>query len=259
VVLLRRTLDKTLKPLAVIILAAGKGTRMDSDLPKVLHPVSGLPMITRVVQTAQKLGASRIIPILGYEHKLVQSALKDESVECVLQLQQLGTAHAVLQCQNTLQNFNGNVLILYGDVPLITVETLAQLISVHDEQNSLGTILTADLSDPTGYGRVIRDENGDLSKIVEEKDATGEECAVKEINSGIYVFKAWTLFNLLPMVGNNNSQKEYYLPDVLNLLLEKNEKVAIEKITNYFEIQGVNNPEQLKEINTYYEKKYIHY
>ena len=246
------------KPLAVIILAAGKGTRMDSDLPKVLHPIGKLPMITRVVQTAQELGASRIIPVLGYKHELVQSALKDEPVECVLQLQQLGTAHAVMQCRETLHNFNGNILILYGDVPLITVETLAKLISLHDEQDSLGTILTADLSDPKGYGRVIRDKNGNLSKIVEEKDATEGERAVQEINSGIYVFKSWTLFNLLPMVGNNNSQKEYYLPDVLNLILEKNEKVAIEKINNSFEIQGVNNPEQLKEMNDYYEKNSIH-
>ena len=130
------------KPLAVVILAAGKGTRMDSDLPKVLHPIGKLPMISRVVQTAQELGASRIIPVLGYKNELVQSALKDEPVECVLQLQQLGTAHAVLQCHDTLKKFNGNVLILYGDVPLITVETLAGLLSVHDNQNALGTILT---------------------------------------------------------------------------------------------------------------------
>jgi len=184
---------------------------MDSDLPKVLHPIGELPMITRVVQTAQELGASRIIPVLGYKHELVQSALKEEPVECVLQLQQLGTAHAVLQCRDTLQNFNGNILILYGDV------------------------------------------NGNLSKIVEEKDATEEERAIQEINSGIYVFKSWTLFNLLPMVGNNNSQNEYYLPDVLNLILEKSEKVAIEKINNSFEIQGVNNPEQLSEMKGYYE------
>ena len=229
-------MNKSLKPLAVIILAAGKGTRMDSDLPKVLHPIGNLPMITRVVQTANELGADRIIPVLGYKHELVQSALKDEPVECVLQLQQFGTAHAVLQCHDTLEN----------------------LLSVHDDQGALGTILTADLSDPTGYGRVIRGENGDLSKIVEEKDATDEERAVKEINTGIYVFKSWTLFNLLPMVGNNNSQKEYYLPDVLNLILEKNDKVAIEKINNYFEIQGVNNPEQLSEMNEYHEKTSIH-
>jgi bifunctional N-acetylglucosamine-1-phosphate-uridyltransferase/glucosamine-1-phosphate-acetyltransferase GlmU-like protein len=159
-----------------------------------------------------------------------------------------------LQCRDTLQNFNGNILILYGDVPLITVETLIKLLSVHDEQDSLGTILTADLSDPKGYGRVIRDVNGNLSKIVEEKDATEEERAIQEINSGIYVFKSWTLFNLLPMVGNNNSQNEYYLPDVLNLILEKSEKVSIEKINNSFEIQGVNNPEQLSEMKGYYEK-----
>ena len=120
---LRRILNNTQKPLAVIILAAGKGTRMDSDLPKVLHPIGNLPMITRVVRIAHALQANRIIPVLGYKYELVQSALKDEPVECTLQLEQLGTAHAVLQCRDILQDFSGNVLILYGDVPLIKVET----------------------------------------------------------------------------------------------------------------------------------------
>ena len=232
---------------------------MESDLPKVLHPIGNLPMITHVVRTAQNLGADRIIPVLGYKHELVQSELKNEPVECVLQLQQNGTAHAVLQCQDILSNFNGNVLILYGDVPLIKVETLARLINFHEENNTSSTILTTDLSDPTGYGRIIRDDNGNLNKIVEENDASDIERAVKEINIGIYVFKSWTLFNLLPMVGNNNSQNEYYLSDVLNLILEKNEKVAIEKIKHSIEIQGVNNTGQLSEMNDYYEKNYIHY
>ena len=238
----------------MIILAAGKGTRMDSDLPKVLHTIGNLPMITRVVRTAQTLQADRIIPVLGYRYELVQSALKDEPVECVLQLEQLGTAHAVLQCRDLLQNFKGNVLILYGDVPLTKVETLANLLEIHDREGTESTILSTDLPDPKGYGRIIRNKNDSLKKIVEEKDASDEERTVHEINSGIYVFNARTLFNLLPLVKNNNSQNEYYLPDVINLLIKKKDKVAIDKINNYFEIQGVNNIEQLDKVNEFIEK-----
>ena len=247
-------MTKTLKPLAVIILAAGKGTRMNSDLPKVLHPIGDLPMITRVVRTAYALQANPIIPVLGYKHELVQSALKNESVECALQLEQLGTAHAVLQCRNILKDFRGNVLILYGDVPLIKVETLANLLSRHNETDTKSTILTTDLPDPTGYGRIIRNNDHSLMKIVEEKDATNEERKVNEINTGIYVFDAQTLFQLLPLVGNNNKQNEYYLPDVLNLIIQEKGKVAIDKIKNYVEIQGVNNIKQLDVVNEFFEK-----
>ena len=238
----------------MIILAAGKGTRMNSDLPKVLHPIAGLPMITRVVRTAHALQADRIIPILGYKHELIQSALKDESVEYALQLNQLGTAHAVLQCRDILNDFTGNVLILYGDVPLIKVETLANLLSLHSESETKSTILTTNLPDPVGYGRVIRNPDNSLMKIVEEKDATNEERKINEINSGIYVFDAHTLFQLLPLVGNNNKQNEYYLPDVLNIIIQKKGKVAIDKIKNYVEIQGVNNIEQLDVVNDFIEK-----
>ena len=247
-------MNNSQKQLAVIILAAGKGTRMNSDLPKVLHPIGGLPMITRVVRIAQALQADRIVPILGFKHELVQSALKDESVECALQLEQLGTAHAVLQCQNILKDFSGNVLILYGDVPLIKVDTLENLLSLHSKTDTKSTILTTELPDPAGYGRIIRNHDHSLMKIVEEKDATNEEIQVNEINSGIYVFDAQTLFRLLPLVGNNNKQNEYYLPDVLNLIIQEKGKVAIDKIKNYVEIQGVNNVEQLDVVNEFFEK-----
>ena len=250
---MKKILNNIQTPLAVIILAAGKGTRMNSDLPKVLHPIGDLPMITRVVRTAQALQADLIIPVLGYKHELVQSALKDEPVECALQLEQLGTAHAVLQCREILKDFSGNVLILYGDVPLIKVETLANLLSLHSKMDIQSTILTTDLPDPTGYGRIIRNHDHSLMKIVEEKDATDGERKVIEINSGIYVFDAHTLFRLLPLVGNNNKQNEYYLPDVLNLVIQEKGKVAIDKIKNYVEIQGVNNTVQLSEANKQYE------
>ena len=241
------------KPLAAIILAAGKGTRMNSNLPKVLHEVAGEPMIVHVIHTAINLGAEKIIAVIGYKHEIVKKALENEPVECTLQLKQLGTAHAVLQCQNLLANFKGNVLILYGDVPLTKVETLDRLMKVHNNEGACSTILTTDLPDPTGYGRIIRNPDDSLMKIVEEKDATDKERKVVEINSGIYVFDAKTLFRLLPSVGNNNRQNEYYLPDVLNLIILEKGKVAIDKINNYIEIQGVNNTEQLTKVNELYE------
>ena len=145
------------------------------------------------------------------------------------------------------------MLILYGDVPLIKIETLSRLMEVHEKEGSWSTILTTDLPDPTGYGRIIRNPDQSLMKIVEEKDATDEERKVAEINSGIYVFDAQILFRILPLVGNNNIQNEYYLPDVLNLIIQEKGKVAIDKINNYIEIQGVNNTEQLTEVNELYE------
>ena len=241
-------------PLAVIILAAGKGTRMGSDLPKVLHEVGGIPMICQVVNTAKVIGADRIIPVLGYKYEMVQDILEDEQLEFVLQLQQLGTAHAVLQCKKLLSEFNGNVLILYGDIPLITKNTLQNLLNIHNKTGAPATILTTDLPDPFGYGRIIRNPENSFHKIVEEKDATVKERNQKEVNSGFYVFKAKELFEILPLVEKENAQNEYYLPDVLNMLIDKKEKVAIDKIKNYIEIQGVNNTEQLNEVNEFYEK-----
>ena len=241
------------KPLAVVILAAGKGIRMGSDLPKVLHEVGGKPMIVHVIHTARDLGANKIIVVLGYKYKIVQNALENESVEFALQLKQLGTAHAVLQCQDLLRDFQGNILILYGDVPLTKVETLSRLMEMHENEGAWSTILTTDLPDPSGYGRILRNPDHSLMKIVEQKDATDEERKVIEINSGIYVFDAQILFRLLPLVGNNNIQNEYYLPDVLNLIIQEKGKVAIDKINNYIEIQGVNNKEQLTVVNRLYE------
>lgn len=240
------------KPLAAIILAAGKGTRMESKLPKVLHAVGGKSMIIHVIQTARSLGANKIIAVLGYKHQLVQKNIENEPVDYVLQLEQKGTAHAVLQCREMLKDFHGDVLILYGDVPLTKVSTLSSLLNVHNKHGAWSTILTTDLPDPTGYGRIIRNVDNSLEKIVEEQDASNQERAIREINSGIYVFNSQKLFKLLPEVGKKNSQNEYYLPDVLNISIFKKEKVAIEKINNYFEIQGVNNTIQLNEINQNY-------
>ena len=241
------------KSLTSIILAAGKGTRMNSNIPKVLHEVGGKPMIIHVIQTAKILGSEQVITVLGYEHEMVQEIIKDEGIKFALQLKQLGTAHAVLQCCNILENYYGNILILYGDVPMTKVTTLSNLMSIHENEDACCTILTTDLPDPTGYGRIIRNSNHSLVKIVEEKDASIEERKIQEINSGIYVFDSQTLFRLLPLVGNNNKQNEYYLPDVINLIIQEGGKVAIDKIIDYIEIQGVNNLEQLHDVNELYE------
>lgn len=235
--------------LSVLILAAGKGTRMESKLPKVLHPIAGKPMVSHVIQRAVELGAEKIVTIIGYRHEMVKSEICNEPTEFAYQLKQLGTGHAVLQCQDNLSNFDGNVLILSGDVPLITTSTLNSLLKTHINSNCDATILTAEIDDPTGYGRVIRNDKNNLSKIVEHKDASDDELAVKEINAGIYIFESKLLFELLPQVKNENAQGEYYLPDVLTLLLEQNKKVAIEKTNNITEILGVNNIKQLQQLD----------
>ena len=237
------------KNLAVIILAAGKGTRMESNLPKVLHPVGNQPMISHVIQRAVELKAKNIISIIGYKHATVKKTLINTPTEFVLQLEQLGTGHAVLQCSSLLSEFNGNVLVLSGDVPLISNNTLKNLLEKHYTSNAKATILSATFKDATGYGRIIRDLNENLDYIVEHKDANKSELDINEINAGIYVFDSKTLFKLLPKIGNNNAQGEYYLPDVLSILISKGEKVAIEKTNNITEIQGVNTLEQLKDLD----------
>tara|TARA_Y100000590_G_C15736577_1_gene1018714 strand:+ start:1889 stop:2629 length:741 start_codon:yes stop_codon:yes gene_type:complete len=238
--------------LSTIILAAGKGTRMNSKMPKVLHKVGNQSMIMHVINTAYQLGAEKILAVLGYQYKMIQESIDNPSVEYVLQEKQLGTAHAVLQCQHLLKSFNGNILILYGDAPLIQISTLSKLLKLHEQTKSWCTLLTTDLPNPTGYGRIIRNQNMDLIKIVEEKDATNEERKIIEVNSGFYLFNSKILFRLLPLVKNDNNQNEYYLPDVINLIIKEKGKVAIDKINNYIEIQGVNNIEQLTKVNEYY-------
>tara|TARA_B100000029_G_scaffold92901_1_gene82839 strand:- start:12124 stop:12873 length:750 start_codon:yes stop_codon:yes gene_type:complete len=238
----------------VIILAAGKGTRMKSNLPKVLHNIGGQPMIMHVVNKAKRLGAQKIITVIGYQAEKIKKSLINEKIEFAYQLEQKGTGHAVLQCHDLLKDFKGNVLILSGDVPLISCETLKKLLLNHEKNNVDASILTTEISSPTGYGRIIRNNNSLLKEIVEEVDASDKQRLIKEINSGIYAFKSNFLFNVLPLVKNKNTQNEYYLPDVFQHIINKNGKVAIEKTKNYSEIQGVNNIEELSILNLNYEK-----
>ncbi|MDT9546382.1 MAG: NTP transferase domain-containing protein [Chlorobium sp.] len=233
-------------PLAIVIMAGGKGTRMQSELPKVLHKAAGRALIEHVIDKSQTLNPERIILIVGHQAELVIDFVKHYPVTCALQEPQLGTGHAVMQAEEPLKNFQGEVLILSGDAPLFTLETLQNLISFHRESNATATVLTADMEDPTGYGRVIRKPGTDsVEKIVEQKDAAEEEKAVKEINSGVYVFNAKTLFDSLKEITTKNAQNEYYLTDVFGVCFRKGSRVAAWKTPNPDEIHGINTPQQL--------------
>lgn len=235
--------------LAAVILAAGKGKRMYTDLPKVLHKLNGRAMVHRVVDLAKELGADPVVVVVGYQNELVEAALEGRGVTFALQHRQSGTAHAVEQTRSHLIDFQGDVLVLSGDVPGVSARTLKSLIKRHRNTGSKGTMLTAEVDQPTGYGRVIKDDSGHLVRVVEEKDAQEHERGIREINSGIYIFDAHALFATLPLIQNNNKQNEYYLPDVLYILKEQNQVVAVEKAENYREIQGVNTKEELRRIH----------
>ncbi|MCD6234867.1 MAG: UDP-N-acetylglucosamine pyrophosphorylase [Candidatus Neomarinimicrobiota bacterium] len=219
---------------------------MKSDLPKVLHKVLGKTMISRVIDQAKLAGARKIVVVVGYKKDMVIESLKDTDVDFAIQEEQLGTAHAVQQCEPFLQNLNGNILILSGDVPLLTGETLLKLIACHSKNHADATLLTAVLDNPHGYGRIIRNADDTLKDIVEEKDADEDIRKIKEINAGIYIFKKELLFSYLKHVDNKNAQGEYYLPDVLPLMVRDNRKIYLQKAEQSEEIQGVNTVEQLK-------------
>jgi len=223
----------------VIVLAAGKGTRMKSKLYKVLHPVCGKPMVRHVIDELKQIGADQIITVVGHGADEVKKELKDDS-EFVLQEQQLGTAHAVIQAKELLQDKEGLTLVVCGDTPLLKADTIQAMIDYHISNHSTATILTAVAEDPTGYGRVIRNEQGYVEKIVEHKDASDEEKAVKEINAGTYCFDNASLFHALQKVTNNNIQNEYYLPDVIGILKDAGQTVTAFTTNDFTEIFGIN-------------------
>lgn len=234
--------------LATVIMAAGKGTRMKSDLPKVLHKVLGQTMVSRIVDLSEEIGAERTVVVIGHKKELVEDELKDRKVDLAVQAEQLGTGHAVMMAEPALKDFDGDVLILSGDVPLLTPQTLNKLIATHHKEEADATVLSAIFEDPFGYGRIVRTPEGNYSHSVEEKDATDEIRKIKEINSGIYLFKAELLFHYLRFVGTDNVQGEYYLTDVLPMMRKDNKKVALQVADDPDEIQGVNTIDQLREV-----------
>lgn len=222
-----------------VVLAAGQGTRMKSKLYKVMHPVMGKPMVGHVVDQALAAKMDKIVTVTGVGAETVQDYLGDKS-EYVLQEEQLGTAHAVEQAAPLLKDEEGTTLVICGDTPLLTTETLEALIAHHEKEGAKATVLTAHTEDPFGYGRVIREEDDSVSKIVEEKDANEVERAVREINTGTYCFDNKALFAALRKVENNNVQGEFYLPDVMEILKKEDELISAYQLANKEEALGVN-------------------
>ena len=229
-----------------IILAAGKGTRMKSRLPKVLHVVCGIPMLEHVVESARAAGVKRNIVVIGHGSDNVRQTLSSK-IEWVVQSEQLGTGHAVIQAAPLLSDSDGHVLVLCGDTPLITAETLARLVKEHYEMGNTGTIITADAANPSGYGRIVRDSTGVVKEIVEHKDASEEQLKIKEINTGIYCFKIKQLFSALEKITPANAQGEYYLTDVLSVLAGSGGQIGAVKVDDTREIMGINDRIQLAE------------
>jgi UDP-N-acetylglucosamine pyrophosphorylase len=238
------------KQSAAIIMAAGKGTRMkDPTKAKVMYEILGKPLIHYVVELALGLKMDRIVVVVGYQKDVVSKYLTHShpSVECAVQEQQLGTGHAIMQATPVLRDFSGHVVILSGDVPLLTKKSVEALIACHRESGAQATILTADMTDPTGYGRIVRNKDGTVGKIVEHRDATPGEIKIREINSGIYVFEKENLFEGLEHIDANNVQQEYYLTDIFGYFANRGWKVSGLKATSIDEIRGINTFEQLEE------------
>lgn len=237
--------------LSVVILAAGKGTRMYSDLPKVLHPIAGKPMVKHVIDTVKQLSANHIHLIYGHGGELLQSRLAAEPVNWVLQAEQLGTGHAMQQAAPYFAD-DENILMLYGDAPLISKETLETLIAAKP-QNGIA-LLTVELENPTGYGRIIR-QNGSVVAIVEQKDANTEQLQIKEVNTGVMVASGASFKKWLAQLGNNNAQGEYYITDVIEMANCDGFQVQAVQARDLMEVEGANNRLQLAALERYYQKK----
>ena len=234
---------------AVIVLAAGKGKRMKSEIPKVLHEINGKPIIKMILDTLITHDFSKIIVVVGFKGELVEKALEEYPIEIVWQREQLGTGHAVQMAADIMKDFDGTTLVALGDVPFLSSESINSLFEIHAQTGSSATCLSAFFDDPKGYGRIIRDgESNILKEIVEHKDASDEILKIKEINSGTFCFDNKELFLTIEEVKNNNSQGEYYLPDTIKIMHDKGLRVTVIAAKNPDEVLGINSSEQLKEL-----------
>jgi bifunctional UDP-N-acetylglucosamine pyrophosphorylase/glucosamine-1-phosphate N-acetyltransferase len=238
-------------PLEIVVLAAGQGKRMRSRLPKILHPLGGRPLLAHVVASARALAPRKIIVVHGHGAEQVRASLADDELQWVLQAEQLGTGHAVQQAMPQIAP-DADVLILYGDVPLVRADTLKRLA---DAAGGGMAVLTAELGDPTGYGRIVRQPSGQVLRIVEHKDASPEELAIREINAGFMALPARRLAGWLGKLTNRNSQKEYYLTDVVSLAVSDKLPVYAVKVEDAWEVAGVNSKHELAELERQYQKK----
>lgn len=237
--------------LEIVILAAGQGTRMRSDLPKVLHPLAGQPLLGHVIASARSLSPTKIHVVYGHGGEAVTGAFKEESIHWVEQKERLGTGHAVLQALPAV-DAAADVMVLYGDVPLVRPETLARL---RDAVAGGLSILTVDLADPTGYGRIVRDAAGNVQRIVEQKDATDEERGIPEVNVGFLCAPARRLSAWLGKIGNDNAQREYYLPDVVGLAVREGVGVKAIKANDASEAAGVNSKRELAALERVHQRR----
>lgn len=246
--------DNLHQTLAIIILAAGKGKRMNNpDQAKVMAPLSGKPLIYYVLEVVKKISPERTVLVVGYQKDSIITYVSANypDIEFAEQSEQLGTGHAVAQTSGTLSDFNGNVLILAGDVPLLTEKTIDEFIENHHNENAAVSVLSVIAPDPTGYGRIIRDENLNFVRITEHKDTNDSEKQICEINSGVFLLPASYLFSSLSELKNNNSQGEYYLTDIIEILRKRNLKVIAYSSNSFDEFQGINTPEDLAKAELY--------
>ncbi|WP_303288688.1 bifunctional UDP-N-acetylglucosamine diphosphorylase/glucosamine-1-phosphate N-acetyltransferase GlmU [Marinobacter sp. SS8-8] len=241
-----------MSPLHVVILAAGQGSRMKSALPKVLHPVAGRPMLHHVIATAKQLGAEKIHTVIGHGADRVRETTSEASVNWVTQSEQLGTGHAVAQALPDLPD-DARVLVLYGDVPLTRHKTLERLVGTLDDK-TLG-LLTVTMDDPRGYGRIVRNPEGKVVSIIEQKDASPEQQQIREVNTGILAVSAKYLKTWLPALSNSNAQGEYYLTDIIAMAVEQGLNVSVSQPRDPYEVQGVNNRLQLAELERWFQRR----
>ena len=255
------SVNKQKSPLDVLVLAAGLGTRMKSSLAKVLHKLDGRPLVAHVCHAAAQLEPNRILVVVGHQADKVQTAVEAElgknQAGYPLQAEQRGTGDAVLAAEHALANTKSTVLILSGDVPMVRAETLRSLIDKHDHEKSACTILTIRLENPTGYGRIVRDDAGNFLRITEQRDASDDERKIREVNSGIYCFDSEQLFGALHQVRPENSQREYYLTDVAAILKSSGESVGLYFHQDAREVSGVNTRAELAEFENLLRRRTI--
>jgi len=239
-----------------IILAAGKGTRMNSDLPKCAHKIIDKPMVKYVINVLQEVKIDQIVTVIGYGKEKIIEILGNDS-QFVEQKEQLGTAHAVMQAAPILENKAGITIIAIGDMPFIRKETIYALLINHMKEAADLTVLTVDHPQPYGYGRIIRDSNDQVAAIVEERDCTKGQTLIKEINSSVYAIDNEKLFKYIKLINNHNDQNEYYLTDLVRVFNEKKLKVCAYKTNDYNELSGINTKSQLLEMEQKFQRKII--
>ena len=236
-----------------VVLAAGQGTRMKSSMPKVLHQLAGKPLLAYVLDVARQVGAQRLHTVIGHGSDQVKTEFAAcEDINWVLQKEQLGTGHAVLQAMPQV-DVDSTILILYGDVPLLSANTLRQLL--HSVTNSGIALLTVELHSPVGYGRIVRDEMGKVASIVEEKDATDAQKSIGEVNTGILAVRGELLYRWLPMLSNDNAQGEFYLTDIIAMATSEGYNIAALHPAHHREVEGINSRPQLAAMERWHQRQ----